>query len=272
MRLRDRVEHRLRERRLDGDIDRGHIDARPIGAQHDVRGLGIEPEVEFVARVGGELRIVGLRIEAAAHEHNAFGERGKLRIDGDGQRDVGQRPGGVDRHLVRMRAHLADEEVRGVFVDRLDGGHALGHGRNLVRPMRLERGRRGSGRGLRQHVWTAAPGAQPGHFAVERRLQARLLLGADQRKHCASRHGHVGVAGELQHAQGVQSFFVAPRVAGHHGDAQDLHVGRLQQRQHRHLVRAAGAGAVLIDEDEALLRGKQRGAAQPAAELQMLFS
>jgi hypothetical protein len=46
--------------------------------------------------------------------------------------------------------------------------------------------------------------------------------------------------------------FVAPGVAGDHGDAEDLDLGGLQEDHHRHLVGAAGAGAVLIDEDEAL--------------------
>ena len=61
--------------------------------------------------------------------------------------------------------------------------------------------------------------------------------------------------GQLQHAQGVQRLFVAPRVAGHDGDSEHLHVRRLKQRQHRHLIGAAGTGAILIDQDQALLRG-----------------
>ena len=71
----------------------------------------------------------------------------------------------------------------------------------------------------------AAPCAQPGHFAVERGCQARLFLGANERKHRAAGHGNIGVAGQLQHAQRVQGFFVAPRVAGDDGDAQHLTSG-----------------------------------------------
>ena len=56
LRLRDRVEHLLRERRLHGNVLGRHFNARPVGMQHNVRGFGIEPEVEFVARVGRELR------------------------------------------------------------------------------------------------------------------------------------------------------------------------------------------------------------------------
>ena len=194
-----------------------------------MRGLGIEPEIELVARVC-RLGIVSLRIQAAAHDHNSFRERGELGIDRDGQRDVGQRPCGVDGHLVRMRSHLANEKVRSVFVERLYGRHALGHRWNLVRPMR-HRTRR-TGRRYRD----PSPCAEPRHLAIERFLKPRLLLIADQRKHRAANHGNIGVAGQLKHAQRVQSFLVAPRVAGHHGDSQHLHCRRLKQRQHRHLV------------------------------------
>ncbi len=52
-------------------------------------------------------------------------ERGELRIDGDGERDVGERSGRVDRDLVRMRVDLADEEVDRVFVDGLEAAARL---------------------------------------------------------------------------------------------------------------------------------------------------
>src|SRR6202011_2516620 len=42
-------------------------DARPVRAEHDPRGLGIEPEIELVARVRHQLQIIRLRIEAATH-------------------------------------------------------------------------------------------------------------------------------------------------------------------------------------------------------------
>ena len=51
-------------------------------------------------------------------------------------------------------------------------------------------------------------------------------------------------------------FFVAPGVAGDHGDAEDLNLRGLEESHHGHLVGAAGAGAVLVDEDEA--RGLRR--------------
>ncbi len=102
---------------------RGHC-----GAQHDVRRLGIEPEIEFMPRAVREFRIVGLRIEASAHHHNPLCQFRKLRIDRDGQRDVRQRAGCVDRHLVRMRAHLPNQKMRGVLVNRLGVGMPSGIG------------------------------------------------------------------------------------------------------------------------------------------------
>ncbi len=41
--------------------------------------------------VGGELGVVGLGVEAAAHEDDALGELGEVGIDGEGERDVGER-------------------------------------------------------------------------------------------------------------------------------------------------------------------------------------
>ena len=40
--------------------------------------------------------------------------------------DVGERAGGVDGDLVRMRVDLADEKVGGVLVERLGGGRPSG--------------------------------------------------------------------------------------------------------------------------------------------------
>ncbi len=236
--------------------------------QDDVRGLGIEPEVELVARVGGELRIGGLRIETAAHEHDALGQRRELRVDGNSQRDVGQRPGSIDGDLVWMRAHLANEEVRSVFVEGLRCGKTFGHGRNLIGAVRLERsgsggsGGRRAGSRFRLHGGHAAPRAEPRDFAHDRFHEACLFLGADEREDGAAGYGNIGVAGQLQHAQRVQGLFVAPSVTGDHGDAQHPHIRRLQQRQHGHLIGAAGAGAVLIDQNQPLLRRAHRDASQ----------
>ena len=232
--------------------------------QHNVRGLGIEPEVEFVARVGG-FDIVCLRIEAAAHNQDAFSQRRELRIDRDSQRNVCQRPGGVNRNLMRMRAHLTDEKVSRVFIEWLRGRQTLGHGWNFEGPVRL----RFHSTGRRCHK--PSPCAQPRDFAVERCLHACLLLVADQRKNSATNDGNIGVPGQLQHAQRVQRLFVAPRIAGHHGDSEHLHVWRLKQRKHCHLIGAAGTSAILIDQDQALLSGAHRDAGQKQKRKQLSF-
>ena len=104
---------RLGELRFDGDVDGGEVDAREGRAQDDVRSLGVEPEVELVARIVDVLGVVGLWVEAAAHDDDALRELGEVRIDCDGERDVGERAAGVDADLVRVRVHLADEEVCG---------------------------------------------------------------------------------------------------------------------------------------------------------------
>ena len=92
-------------------------------------------------------------------------------------------------------------------------------------------------RGFDQRGWTAAPGAKPGRpCRTSADFQAGFFLCADERKDCAAGYGNVGVAGEFEHAQGVEGFFVAPGVAGDHGDAEDLDLRRLQQSQHGHLV------------------------------------
>ncbi len=212
---------------------------------------------------GGELGIGGLRVEAAAHDDDALSELGEVRIDRDGERDIGERASGKDGDLMRVGVHLADEEVGGVFVDRLGVGRALGHRRHEVGVVGVRRrdGRIGddgghhcsvSGRG--EGGRALSPGAEPADFAVEGGLEARLLLVADEREDGAGHDRDIGAADHLEHAEGVLHFFIAPCVAGDHGDAEHVDVGRLQEDHHRHLVRAAGAGAVLIDENEALLR------------------
>jgi hypothetical protein len=128
----DLVEHLLGEGRLDGDVDGGDVDARPVGLKDDVGSLGVEPEVELVARGGGEFGIVGLWVEAATHEDNSIGESGESGVDGDGQGNVGEGASGEDGDLMGMGVDLTDEEVGSVFADGLEIGPAFRHGRNDV--------------------------------------------------------------------------------------------------------------------------------------------
>ena len=62
----------LGELGFDGDVDGGEVDAGPGRAEDDVGGFGIEPEVELVAGMGGELGVGGVRRETAAHDGDAL--------------------------------------------------------------------------------------------------------------------------------------------------------------------------------------------------------
>ena len=64
---------------------------------------------------------------------------------------------------------------------------------------------------------------------------------------------------QLEQAQSVGNFFVAPLVAGDDGDAEDLHLGRLNESQERLHVATARAGTVLIDDYFARLLGECGG-------------
>lgn len=69
--------------------------------------------------------------------------------------------------------------------------------------MRLEaiRGQgRDAARCFDQRGGTLTPCAKPRDFFVERGGQALFLLGADEREDGAIGYGHIGVAGQLQHA------------------------------------------------------------------------
>ena len=124
------------------------------------------------------------------------------------------------------------------------GGFTFGHGRQ---------GFGGMGLGGASIGGAIAKGSEPGNGAEELEVLGGLGLRADERKDGTRDDGDVGAVDEFEHAQGVADLFGLPCVAGDHGDAEDLRFGRLQENHHSHLVRAAGAGAVLVDEDEALL-------------------
>jgi hypothetical protein len=62
----------------------------------------------------------------------------------------------------------------------------------------------------------------------------------------------------------VRNFIFEPGVTGHNRDAEDLRLRRLNQQQHRLLIRSCRAGGVLID-DEFSLGGSVFGPAQSRA-------
>ncbi len=206
-----------------------------------------------MARAGGEFRIGGLRIKAPAHEINALRQLGEMGIDGQRKSDVGERAQGADGHLVRMRVHLRDEKVGGILVKRECMRRAFGQRRHEIGIVAA----RWVGASW-PACWSRLEGPSP-HAPSQFTLpyswssEPGLLLRAHQGKDSAGNHRHVGSADELEHAQRVLHFLIAPGVAGHHGDAEDLDIRRLQQDHQRHLVRSAGTGAVLVDQDHALL-------------------
>ncbi len=54
----------------------------------------------------------------------------------------------------------------------------------------------------------------------------------------------------------MQDFFVAPSVTGDDGDAENIGVGRLHEGEDGLRVGAAGAGAVLVDDNFAFFLGR----------------
>src|SRR5450631_4109827 len=100
-----------------------------------------------MAGAGGELGIVSLRIQAAAHDDEPLREFREARIDADRQRDVGQRPSGIDRYLMGMCMNLPNQKMHRVLGNWL--GERLALFQRWCLPRTGERGmrRRGARRG-----------------------------------------------------------------------------------------------------------------------------
>ena len=196
-----------------------------------------------------EFLVVGVRIDAATHDHQFFRELGKPRIAEDSLRDVGHRTGRVDRHLVGILVDRLDEKI-----DRaLRGG--LG-GRIPFRQLRNTGGRVG----LRRHV----PCAVIQDLSVDLFPGARTLFGAQQRMRRAGIDPHIGSSHQFQQAQGVRHFLIAPSVAGHDGDPQHFDLGRLKKDEHGIHVGPGRPHSVLVDHHITAPLGVRRGGQQPA--------
>jgi hypothetical protein len=76
-----------------------------------------------------------------------------------------------------------------------------------------------------------------------------FVVGADQRKDSSGGYGDVGAADDFEEAEGAGDFLVAPLVAGDYCDAEDFDLWRLEEDEKGLHVAAAGAGAVLVDDD-----------------------
>src|ERR1700722_15008740 len=83
--------------------------------------FGIPPKIKFAA----SFRLPAHRNDgrdASAHYHQLLRQVGNIGIEADRLGDVGERPAGVNGYLMRILVDHANDEVRGVFVRRLNGG------------------------------------------------------------------------------------------------------------------------------------------------------
>src|SRR5271165_6384400 len=123
--------------------------------------------------------------------------------------------------------------MRGVFRCGLGGGRAFwkfGNDEGFVPPTRV-------------------PGAGKADFAVTLLPEAGFFGSADQRENRAGEDGNVGAANDFQQAEGVGHLLIAPGVAADHCNTEDFCLWGLNEKQKGLHVAAAGAGAVLVDND-----------------------
>jgi hypothetical protein len=182
-------------------------------AEHDARGLGIEPPVEL-----GRGRDVARHLDGAPHVDDPPHQRHDLGVLAERQRQVGERPDGQDRHLPRVGLDRADQEVDsvhglGLGVPR----EPVGRGREVLRPGRLR----------------LAPAPR---VALAEELLLQLERGPVVQER-VERAGIdldlVGHAHALDGAQRVRHLLVQPLVAADHGQPQDLDLG-LPHGLHEH--------------------------------------
>jgi len=84
-------------------------------AQNNVRRFGIEPEIEFMARIIHELGVAGVWADAPAHKDKSLCQFCKVRNDRDSEGQIGHRTALVNRDLAGVPVNHANEEVRCVF-------------------------------------------------------------------------------------------------------------------------------------------------------------
>ncbi len=169
----------------------------PLLVEDDVRGLGVDDDVEF-----GHGAPVA-HVVAAAHEDNFLDALNDARLLAGGHGDVGEACGGDQGHGAGLVRHdRLDDEVDGVARVQLDGGLGLG-------------------------------GAVHAGFAVDVR---RGFDGAHQRAVAAGGKGDAGDAGDGADGQGVAGDLFQGLVAHHGGDGKQLDVRVAVRQQQRHGV------------------------------------
>src|ERR1700722_14785073 len=244
LRFCDLGDHRFVHARLDGDVDGGDRDFVPAGSgERHVDGLGVPPEIKFASIRGGPWIRSG-RGDRTAHDDEFLGELWYRWIETDRLRDIGERPAGVYRYLVRIFVKHANDEMRGVLFDGLRGGIAFFQVGNFIGTVK--------GATLPVADRSFVPGSLVADFAVEALPALDQLHAIDQRIDGAGNDGNVGSADQLEHSQRVRHLFVAPHIAADHRDAEDFNFGRLQEDEDRLLVGSGGAARVLINDHFAL--------------------
>ena len=173
-------------RHVEADQDRRRRALLGEGADDDARRLRVVPDVELRRR-----RRIAADRERAAHRHEQFQPAHEAGIARDGERDIGQRPGG-------------DEDQLALVLER--------GGQQRVDRMRARRRRRG----LRQH------GAAEAGDAVD---VAGVVDMAEQRRRRALPDRHIGAAREGQHGAGVAGGLGEPDIAGDRRDADEARAG-----------------------------------------------
>ena len=222
----DAVEERLAQRRVIGDVQAEHRDARNRRRQHRGRRLRVEPDVEL--RRGGH---VARHARAAPHENQVVDARRQVRPAPEGQRQIGQRTERHERHLVRVALYRLDEEGHGVARPRAGRGEAPAVRRphpGLGREGALEPD--GAPFGL--------PAGRPRRRVDERRVRAQM-----QR--------YVRRTGQLEQVEHVLGALRHGVVAGDDGDPEHIEeVAPLQQHRERRRV-VVEDGRVRVDEEPA---------------------
>src|SRR5580658_7134674 len=98
-------------------------------------------------------------------------------------------------------------------------------------------------------VEVRSPRSQPRYLAVFLFPSFRLLF-SSYKWILRSRHDrNIRSSDDFEHPQGVRHFLVEPLIARNHRDAQNFSLWRLDQEEHRLLVRSRGSGGVLINDD-----------------------
>jgi hypothetical protein len=77
----------------------------------------------------------------------------------------------------------------------------------------------------------------------------RFFVSANQRERRAAHYGNVGASDDFEQAQSVRYLFVAPLISTDHRDSKHLDLRGLDHYEERLQIAAAGAGAILVDDD-----------------------